>query len=416
MNDPTPTPAQAGDREVQRVAVYGILISLLLVAIKGSLAIFSKSLVLTATAVDSAVDVVGAIVLWAGLRLSARKSSRFPFGLYKIENVLQVIVAILIFVGAYEIAAQALAPQEEAPVITWWVITGVVVSIAITLAYSLYATSRGRRTSSPALVADGKHRLVDVMSGTLALVAVASTFIGFDIDRWAAFPILAIVVYSGWGLLTDGMKVLLDASVDSRTLRLIEETLEADPLVVKVRDLTARSAGRYVFVEAIVAVRTDDLEKAHAAADRLEASVRDELPGVDHMTLHLEPQRTDVLTVCLPLAADPERLSDEFGSASRFAFVKLKTADGTIVDKAVRDNPHQHDDRQKGIVTAEWLVGFAVDVLLVTHEVKKGPAYVFRDAAVEVRHTDQTGVDDALGELAAAVGPRDDDQKSPQHG
>lgn len=416
MNDPTPTPAQAGDREVQRVAVYGILVSLLLVAIKGSLAIFSKSLVLTATAVDSAVDVVGAIVLWAGLRLSARKSSRFPFGLYKIENVLQVIVAILIFVGAYEIAAQALAPQEEAPVITWWVIAGVVVSIAITLAYSLYATSRGRRTSSPALVADGKHRLVDVMSGTLALVAVASTFIGFDIDRWAAFPILAIVVYSGWGLLTDGMKVLLDASVDSRTLRLIEDTLEADPLVVRVRDLTARSAGRYVFVEAIVMVRTDDLEKAHAAADRLEAGVRDELPGVDHMTLHLEPQRHDVLSVCLPLAADPERLSDEFGSASRFAFVKVKPVDGTIVDKAVRDNPHQHDDRQKGIVTAEWLVGFAVDVLMVTHEVNKGPAYVFRDAGVEVRHTDQSGVDDALGELAAAVAPHDTDQAPPQHG
>jgi cation diffusion facilitator family transporter len=416
MNDPTPTPAQAGDREVQRVAVYGILISLLLVAIKGSLAIFSRSLVLTATAVDSAVDVVGAIVLWAGLRLSARKSSRFPFGLYKIENVLQVIVAILIFVGAWEIGAQALAPQEEAPVITWWVIAGVVVSIAITLAYSLYATSRGRRTSSPALVADGKHRLVDVMSGTLALVAVASTFIGFDIDRWAAFPILAIVVYSGWGLLTDGMKVLLDASVDSRTLRLIEETLEADPLVVRVRELTARSAGRYVFVEAIVTVRTGDLEKAHAAADRLEAGVRDELPGVDHMTLHLEPQRTDVLSVCLPLAADPDRLSDEFGSAPRFAFVKLRTADGTIMDKAVRDNPHQHDDRQKGIVTAEWLVGFAVDVLLVTHEVKKGPAYVFRDAGVEVRHTDQTGVDDALGELAAAVAPYNDEQAPPQHG
>lgn len=391
------------DRRVQRVALYGILVSLVLVALKTGLAVFSGSLVLTATAVDSAVDVVGALVLWGGLRLSVRKSSRFPYGLYKIENVLQIVVAVLIFVGAYEIGAQAVAPGEGAPTITWWVLIGVVLTILITLGYSLYATSRGKRTNSPALVADGRHRLVDVFSASLALVAVASTFVGFDIDRYMAFPILAIVVYSGWGLLRDGMKVLLDASVDPRTWRAIEDMLEADPLVTQVRRLTARSAGRYVFVEATVAVRTEDLAKAHAASDRLEQTVRAELPSVDHMTLHLEPQRPEVLTVCVPLDGHGSSLSAEFGSAPHFLFARVRSGDGEILARETRENPHAHEERQKGIMTAEWLVEYAVDVVIAPHDIKKGPAYVLSDAGVELFPTRLMDVDDALKEFCDAV-------------
>lgn len=117
--------------------------------------------------------------------------------------------------------------------------------------------------------------------------------------------------------------------LDSRTLRRIVKTLEADPLVAQVRDLTFRSAGRYVFVEATVTVRTDDLEKAHATARRLEAGVRDEPPGVDHMSLHLEPRRTDVLTVCLPLEVQHTDQSD---------------IDGALRELVAAAGPHDADD------------------------------------------------------------------------
>ena len=222
-----------------------------------------------------------------------------------------------------------------------------------------------------------------------------------------AFPILAIVVYSGWGLLRDGMKVLLDASVDPHTWRAIEDILEADPLVTQVRRLTARSAGRYVFVEASVAVRTEDLAKAHAAADRLEETVQHEIPSVDHLTLHLEPQRPDVLTVAVPLSDHGTRLSSEFGSASRFLFAHVRTGDGEVLDRQVRDNPHAQEERQKGIMTAEWLVRYAVDVVVAPRDIKKGPAYVLSDAGVElfpIHSTDpETDLDVALKTFCDAV-------------
>ncbi len=390
----------ADDRAVQRVALVGIVVSIALVVLKAALAYASRSLVVTATAIDSAVDVVGAVVLWVGLRLSTRTTARFPYGLYKIENLLQVVVAVLIFVGAYEIAAEALSDREQPMSIDAWVLVGLVAAVLLTLAYSLYAMRWGKRLWSPALLADGRHRLVDVMSASLALVAVASTYLGLDIDRYAALPILAIVVYSGWELLRDGMKVLLDASVDTDTLTSIRDILTADPLVASVRALTARSAGRYVFLEATLVLRTHDLEKAHAATDRLEHELQTAVPAVGHITLHPEPQpRTDV-SVAVPLADGADTLDTEFGTAPHFAFARIRLADGEIVDRHVRDNPHLTVDKQKGLLVAEWLVDARVDVVLTAAQVNKGPAYVLGNAGISIHSAQAVPLDEALAQLA----------------
>jgi len=398
-----PAPGTAGpsdDAGVSRVALYGMAVSVVLATIMAVLAVTTGSLVLVATAVDTGIDIVGAVVLWLGLRLSTRTSPRFPYGLYKIENVLQIGIAILIFVGAYEISRQAIEGARQEPVITGWTLAGLCVTLAITLGYSRYVTIRGRRTSSPALLAEGRHRLADALSATLALAASISAYAGFAVDRYAAFPVVALVAFAGWGLLRDGMKVLLDASVDPATRTTIVDVLAGDPLVAGVRTLSARNAGRYVFVEASLEIRTDDLAQAHAASERLEAAVREAVPQLDHVTLHLEPARRDVVTVAAPLDA-AGALSAEFGSATRFRVSRVRARDGRVLDGEDISNPHAAVERQKGLLVAEWLVERQVDVLLVRETPKKGPAYVLRDGAVRVRRARTADVAAELAGLGA---------------
>ena len=299
-------------------------------------------------AVDCVVDVVAALVLWLGLRLSERKTAAFPYGLYKIENLLQVAVALLIFIASYEIARQAFATGRRAPSIDALVIAGVVVTIVATWVYGWYAMRWGKRVSSPALVADGKHRQTDVLSTSLALVAVVSTAAGFDIDRVAAFVILGFAVYSGWGLLVSGMKVLLDASVDARTLAQIERILESEALVEQVDSLAVRSAGRYLFLEATLRLRTDDLVKAHAASEHLEAQIRAAIPAVERVSLHLEPRRRDILHVAVPLASLEGEISSEFGEAPVFGLAEVRTADGQVLRQEIVENPHRESRSRRG--------------------------------------------------------------------
>jgi divalent metal cation (Fe/Co/Zn/Cd) transporter len=88
-------------------------------ALSLTIALLSHSFAVGATAVDCTVDVVAALILFVGLKVSTRKSRKFPFGLYKVENVLQLVVALLIFLATYQIAQRALAAHGHAPSIAW---------------------------------------------------------------------------------------------------------------------------------------------------------------------------------------------------------------------------------------------------------------------------------------------------------
>jgi cation diffusion facilitator family transporter len=386
----------AASRAVARVATWGVIVSIALMALTVLIAAFSHSLALVAMAVDCAVDAVAALVLWLGLRLSERKTAAFPYGLYKIENLLQVAVALLIFVASYEIARQAFETSQQTPSINGLVVAGVVVTIVATWAYGWYAMRLGKRVLSPALVADGKHRQIDVLSTSLALVAVVSTYAGFDIDRVVAVVILAFAVYAGWGLLVAGMKVLLDASVDAAMLTQIRHLLESEPLVSQVDSLAARSAGRYLFLEATLRLRTDDLAKAHAASERLEAQIREAIPAIERVSLHIEPRQREILHVAVPLASPEGEISSEFGEASCFGLAEVRAADGHVLRHEVLPNPQLGTEKQKGILVAEWLVGQGIDVLITVRAVNKGPSYVLREAGVEMRRARAARLADEL--------------------
>jgi len=393
----------AASRAVARVATWGVVVSVALVALTVVIAAVSHSFALTATAVDCVVDLVAALVLWLGLRLSERKTAAFPYGLYKIENLLQVAVALLIFIASYEIARQAFVAGRGAPSIDALVIAGVVVTIAATWAYGWYAMRLGRRVSSPALIADGKHRQTDVVSTSLALVAVVSTYAGFNIDRAAAIVILGFALYSGWGLLLGGMKVLLDASVDAKTLAQVDRILAEEALVEQVDALAVRSAGRYLFLEATLRLRTDDLVKAHAASEHLEAQIRAAIPAVERVSLHLEPRQRDILRVAVPLVAPAGEISSEFGEAAFFGLAEVRTADGDVLHQEVLPNPQLGTEKQKGIRLAEWLVGQGIDMLTTVRDVNKGPSYVLREAGVEVRLARTARLADELALLGREV-------------
>lgn len=402
MKRPSTTTAPAGldhaaaSRAVARVALGGVIVNIALMVLTVTMAVLSSSFTLTAMAVDCAVDVVAALVLWLGVRLADRSTPRFPFGLYKIENLIQVGIAVLIFIASYEIAVQAFGTRQESAEIDAWVIGGVVVTIVATWVYGWFAASRGKRLSSPALVADGKHRQTDVLSTSIALVAVVSTYVGFDVDRIAAVAILAFAAYAGWGLLVDGMKVLLDASVDAQTLSRIEGILTSEALVQQVDGLAVRSAGRYLFLEATLRVRTDDLGEAHAASERLEAEVREALPSIERVNFHVEPRRRETLRLAAPLASPEGELADGFGEAPYFGLADVRTSDGCVLRRETLPNPHLTADKQKGILVAEWLVGQSIDVLVTRESVKKGPGYVLRQAGVDVRETRQTRFTDEV--------------------
>ena len=87
--------------QIIRVAGVAFLLNLILAAIKAVLAVYTGSLAISASAIDSGTDEVVSLVIFGGIRLSARKTRTFPLGLCKLENVASVIISLFIFIAGY---------------------------------------------------------------------------------------------------------------------------------------------------------------------------------------------------------------------------------------------------------------------------------------------------------------------------
>jgi cation diffusion facilitator family transporter len=390
-----------------RVAWASIAVNIFLTLLNLAIAAASGSLAVAAEMVHNLVDLVASVAVLAGVKISERESRDFPYGLYKVENVVAAGVAILIFFTAYEIAKEALFAETEATTVSGWMLAGVALSAVIPLAFSVYEMRVGRELNSPSLKADAQEYRAHVFSSGVVFLALIGQMIGYPVDRYAALVIVVLIARTGWELLADGMRVLLDASLDAETLDQVRAIIEAEPTVTEVRWVVGRNAGRYRFLEADLALRVDDLEKAHAVSQRLEKAIRERVPHVERVLIHYEPQVRTHLRYAVPLADSGGAVSEHFGESPYFALVTVRLADGqacgelgrAVEHQEMLANPHQAVEKAKGIRVAEWLVGLKADVVLLREDVQgKGPAYVFADAGVETRLTQTATLAEAIAE------------------
>lgn len=381
-------------RILVRVAQYSLLVNAGLVAIKLTLSFSTGSLSLAADAVHSFIDIIGSGALILGLIISQRKSSSFPYGMYKVENFVAVIIALLLFGTAYEIVYQALFSASEIHEFSSWVLALVAALILVPFLFGRYEVRMGTQFNSPGLIADGKNFTADVLASTVVFFGLLGQYMQFPVDRIAAIIVAILIVKAGWGILVNGMRVLLDASIDMQTLEKIRSTILRDPAVVDVRKIMGRNSGRYVFVEAEISLRTTDLERAHQVSQRIEREIKRAIPNVDHTVLHYEPPDTTNVRYLVALANKEGSISDHFGEAPYFAIIDTDMLRGNVERTEVIANPHQTIEKGKGITVANYLVTFKPDIVVTREDLAgKGPGYVFADAGIEIIQTDA----DALG-------------------
>ena len=391
----------------QKVALLAIGVNLVLFGMKFLFAGLSGSVALMAEAFHSLTDVIASSTVLAGLILSKRKTKTFPYGLYKVENLVSVIVALAIFYAGYEIALEAIKGSPSQLKNLWITIASVVCAMAITYGFSRYEARIGAQIESPSLIADARHIRVDMLANTVVLAGLISGFTGFNIDRIAAFIIVFFIVWAGGKILIDGIRVLLDASLDYATLSSAEKIISDEPQVVRINNLMGRNSGRYKFIEADIVLKTHDFDRANFIARRIEESIKNQIKNVDRVLIHFEPAQKENFVYAFPLkTAGQTQISPHFGEAPYFALVKVRIKDTQAIEHKVIENPFTRIKQGKGILVAEFLNKHFIDVIVTRESFEgKGPFYVFSNAAVEQLQTEKQTVGEALNHLGFRFDP-----------
>jgi cation diffusion facilitator family transporter len=376
------------ESKIYKVAFLSLLVNVGLVGTKLFLSFVTGSLALRADSVHSSVDVFGSIMLIMGLFISRRKTRTFPYGLYKVENIVAIVISMLLFLTAYEIVNQACGSEGISVPSSEAVLLVVAAIIPVPLLFGRYEVAVGKKVGSPSLIADGNQFGADVLTSSLVFFGLLAQRFGLFWDRVVAVVIALFILRAGWGIMVGGMRVLLDASIDFDALGKIRSLIELEPAVSKVLDITARNSGRYLFVEAEVSMRITDLRKASMVSQRIEKNIRSNVPNIDRVLLHIEPQEKTVLRYVIPLADSLEDISHHFGTAPYFAMIDLDVKRHTVIRREIISNPHCDSEKGRGLKVAELLLGYKPDFVITRESLsKKGPGYAFLEAGVETLET-----------------------------
>jgi cation diffusion facilitator family transporter len=357
-----------------------------LVGLKAVLAVLSGSLAIQADAIHSLSDVFSSLVILTGIKISGRRSRRFPYGLYKVENLVALGVSLVIFIAGYEVAREVFTGASRIrPAHIPLATAGIGLTILITWQFSRYELKKGLETGSPSLVADARHIWTDTLSSGVILVSLLGSALGFPLDRYAALVVVAFIARAAFGIFLEAVRVLLDASLDFESLDRIRETVLADVRVGKINELRARNAGRFKFVELDLTLRVRELERGHQAAEEIKKRIQQNLKNVDHVSVHYEPERKVHHTLGMPLCDDRLTLSDHFGEAPFFRLRTVRLKDGAVTEDSILGNPFAHEDKGKGIKVANWLLERGLDQIILTRDLGgKGSGLALANAGTEI--------------------------------
>jgi len=396
----------------ERVAMLSIIINLVIFGIKYFSADASGSIALKAEAFHSFADFIAAVTVLVGVKIAKRKTKSFPYGLYKIENLMSVLISLIILYSGYEIVLEAINSNQVGLKNPWLAIISLLVSIVLTFWFSSYEMKIGKKINSPILMADAAHIRIDVLSNAVVLFAITSSIIGYQLDKVAAVIIVGFIIKTGLQILRDGARVLLDASLDYETLSNVEKIIVDTPQVVQVKALTGRNSGRFKFIETSIVIKTHNLDKAHFIADKIEGRIKEQIKNIDQILIHYEPIQKEQIVYALPLIEDQSLISNHFGEALFFMFVTFEAGNKTANKIEIIENPFNKIEKSKGILTAEFLAKNMIDFVLVKRGFSsKGPSYVFSDSNIEVIVTDKENPESALDELGLRLYPALEDKR-----
>jgi cation diffusion facilitator family transporter len=387
----------------EKTAWMSILINVILVGIKIIITLVSGSLAVKADALHSMSDVVSSGIILIGIKISKRTSRNFPYGLYKVENLVALATSLLILYAGYEIVKEVFTgPDRPLPSRIPLAAFGITVTILIAWIFSRYELKKGQETHSPSLIADARHIWTDMLSSLIILASLLSSSVNLSLDKYAAVIVVLFISRSAFTIFLDAVRVLLDASLDNTSLNRIREIVLADPRVIEVNGLWGRNAGRYKFVELDVTVRVKELEKGHIISKELENRVKMEIAKVDRVLIHYQPRKKEQYTYAVPVAKDRKTISEHFGGAPFFQFFTLQMSNGVIISEEVLKNPFLDEEKGKGIKVAEWLLENGLDVLIAqSDQAGKGPSFVLGNSGAEILLTEETEVDKILSQVKA---------------
>jgi cation diffusion facilitator family transporter len=288
----------------RRATVVATASATILAIIKLTIGFMSGSVAVIASAIDSILDTAISIFnFFAIKKAEEHPDDNFNYGKGKIQAIAAVIEGTIITLSGIYIIYEGINKIINAKSNNMLGVSVVVMVISIVVTWFLvkYLEKVAKDTDSIVVKSDALHYKADLLSNGAVLVALFLVSItGFDfIDALFGLAIGAYIIYSAYEIISEGILILLDRSLDAEIVAKIGEIIANTKEVKGYHWLKTRTDGTHNYVEFhLVLTPFMTLEEAHLIADKLNCKIASLEPKKGWLiTPHFDPHDDEELNI-----------------------------------------------------------------------------------------------------------------------
>lgn len=291
----TMTTTAPSTTDLKRYAKLSIAAALATIVLKGAAWWLTGSVGLLSDAIESFVNLAGALMaLWMLTLAEQPADHNHPYGHSKAEYFSSAFEGLLIMLAAISIAYAAigrlLQPQALDALGVGLVVSAV--ACALNLAVARLLLQAGKVHRSITLEADAHHLMTDVWTSAGVILGIGLVALsGWNwLDPAIALLVAANIVWTGWQLMHRSASGLMDIALPAAEMARVQAVLQRYAQYdISYHALRTRQAGRRSFITLHVLVPGDwTVKTAHDWVERIESDLRATIPG-SHIIAHLEP-------------------------------------------------------------------------------------------------------------------------------
>jgi cation diffusion facilitator family transporter len=271
-------------------------VNAVLSAVKFTAGVLGHSHALIADAAESSADILSSIIVWRALVVAAEPADReHPYGHGKAEPLAAATVAVMLWVAAAGIILKSMQdlalPRATPRAFTLFILIAVVVVKEILFRF---VSREAGSVQSIVVYADAWHHRSDAVTSLAAAIGITFALLGGPelsfADDAAAIVAGLIIASNGWKLLGPALNELMDAAPGVALVAQIKTAASQVAGVQRIEKCIVRKAGFEYFVDMHVEVDPQwTVRQAHEIAHQVKNRVREAVPSVHDVLVHIEP-------------------------------------------------------------------------------------------------------------------------------
>ncbi|MBQ9731523.1 MAG: cation diffusion facilitator family transporter [Alphaproteobacteria bacterium] len=283
------------DLRIKKIAAYSsIAVALSLIGLKTFALIYTESLAIMSSLIDSSADLLASLVTFWAISFSCRPadiSHRFGHG--KAE-ALSALAQAAFIIGSglfiiYDAFLRLLYPQ---PIIKTDIgIIIMIVSLLLSFMLICFQTYVAKKTNSQAIRADALHYLVDVATNLAILISlwVVQKWNIVWFDTLTAFVIAIYLLFNTQKIIKSALAMLMDKELNEDIRDTIIKCAMSASHVMGIHDLRTRDSGGIYIIELHLEYDGNlSLNEVHEYTCNVENKIKEIYPS-SQVLIHQDP-------------------------------------------------------------------------------------------------------------------------------